>query len=252
MQKLIMPMWNVNITQRENGGFSHKGINAIDLAGKDSGREQVFAPADCKIVKRYAYAGMGNAVIYQSLAKVKWADGSEDFFTMMLMHANNISDLTVGKTFKQFSRIYTEGSFGYATGNHVHLEIRKGKSTAFASNGWSLASNINTQKAFFISSKHKIYGLLGNSYKKTDSWDVVVSKPKIKKWAKKQKFKSKENNLHVRLSPSTSGKHYRYLHKKTAAINYWGEITTNGRKWYVYTNIKNQTCYVAAQFLKKA
>lgn len=79
-----------------------------------------------------------------------------------------------------------------------------------------------------------------------------VTKIKVKKWAKKRKFISTVNNLQARLSPSTkTGKHYRYLHKKTKAINFYGEITINGYKWYVYKNIKGKPTYVAAKYLKE-
>ncbi|MDL2211663.1 M23 family metallopeptidase [Erysipelotrichaceae bacterium OttesenSCG-928-M19] len=249
-QRLIMPMNNVGISQKEGGKFSHKGINAIDLYGKNTKIEQAYAPCDCKVIKKYAYSSMGNAVVFQSTKKVYFADGSINYATFMMMHDNKISDIKVGQVFKQGQKCYDEGSYGYATGNHIHFEIAKGKYAGVAKNGWSLKGHVNTTKALWlIKGKHKIIKTSGNTYKIATSTTVTVAV--IKKWSKKKKYKSKVNNLYARLSASTKGKVYRKLHKKTKAINYYGEVTTNGIRWFVYKNVKNKNTYVASQYLKK-
>ena len=249
-QRILMPMVNVNITQREGGTFSHKGVNAIDLAGKNSKIENVYAPVDMKIVKMYKYNSMGNSIIATSTNKVRFADGSIDYATFQFMHDNNIGDLYVGKKIKQWEIFYQEGTSGFATGNHIHLAVKKGKFEGLDKNGWAMKNAINTQKAFYlIEGLHNVINLFGNSYKKAKS--KIYTKPEIKKWAKKKRLKSKVNGLNVRLSPNTkTGKVYRKLNKKSKAINYYGEIKVNGHTWYVYKNIKGQNAYVVAKYLK--
>ena len=51
----------------------------------------------------------------------------------MFAHANDISDLFVGKKIAQNEEFYSEGTKGFATGNHCHIECGKGK---FTGTGW--------------------------------------------------------------------------------------------------------------------
>ena len=250
-QRILMPMTNVNVTQKEKEKFSHEGINAIDLAGKNTGIEDVRAPVDMKIVAMYKYNIMGNCIIAESTKKVLFADGTLNYATFQFMHDNNINDLYVGKKIKQWQEFYHEGTTGFATGNHIHLAVKKGNFDGFEKNGWSLKGAIPSIKAYvFIDGLHKAINLSGINYRVVEK--NTYTTPTIKKWAKKRKFISTVNNLRARLGPNTkTGKHYRYLHKKTKAINYYGEITINGYKWYVYKNIKGKATYVAAKYLKE-
>lgn len=250
-QRILMPMTNVNITQKEKGDFSHKGINAIDLAGKNSRIEDVRAPVDIKIVRIYKYNSMGNCVIATSLKKVMFADGTLNYATFQFMHDNNINDLKIGKVIKQWQVFYQEGMTGFATGNHIHLAVKKGLFDGFDKNGWSLKGAIKSSDAFvLLDGLHKSINLLGIKYR-------VVSKntyttTTIKKWAKKKRYISKVDNLNLRLSPnSKNGKVYKKINKKSKAIKYYGEITINGLKWYVYKNIKGKATYAAAKYLKE-
>ena len=132
------PMQYLNITQGVNGSFSHQGTLAIDLAGKDSGKDAVYAPFTGVIKK--IYTNSGNFVWLESSNPVLFADGTIDYMTIMIGHDNDVSDLYVGKVIKQGEHFYSEGDAGYATGNHIHLECAKGK---FKSNGWYENSNGN-------------------------------------------------------------------------------------------------------------
>ena len=53
--------------------------------------------------------------------------------TMMFVHDNDISNLYVGKVISQGEVFFQEGTSGWATGNHVHLECGKGQ---FDGSGW--------------------------------------------------------------------------------------------------------------------
>ena len=249
-QRILMPMVNVNITQKEGGTFSHKGVNAIDLAGKNSKIENVHAPVDMKIVKMYKYNSMGNSVIATSVNKVRFADGSIDYATFQFMHDNNIDDLKIGKVIKQWQVFYQEGTSGFATGNHIHLAVKKGKFEGLDKNGWAMKNAINTQKAFYlIEGLHNVINLFGNSYKKAKS--KIYTKPTIKVWSAKRKYKTNKDGVKARLSPSVDGVLYKVLNKKSKAVKYYGEIKVNGYTWYVFKNIKGQNTYVAAKNLIK-
>lgn len=158
MEKAILMMDYLNVTQSGNGSFSHKGDLAIDIAGKDSGIDYLKAPFTGKIKRIYSNV---NAVWLESIDKVIYADGSVDYMTVMTLHDDDISNLKVGDIIKQGEIYYKEGSTGYVTGNHIHLAVGRGK---FKGNGWYKNSYgnwcINNQmevaKALFIPNNTKI------------------------------------------------------------------------------------------------
>lgn len=130
MEKAVFMMDYLNITQKANNEFSHKGDKAIDIAGKDSGIDNFKAPFTGVIKK--IYTG-DNAVWLESKDKVRYADGTIDYMTVLTVHDNDISNLKVGNIINQGIIYYNEGTKGYATGNHIHLAVGKGK---FTGSGW--------------------------------------------------------------------------------------------------------------------
>lgn len=123
---LRFPMKVMNITQGNNGQFSHQGVNALDIAGKDAGIDPTFAPCKMRIVRKEGY-GQGNAVFAESVDKVMFADGTVDYAKFMFLHDNYTGDFSVGRVFQQWEEFGDEGTAGYATGNHCHFEVAKGK-----------------------------------------------------------------------------------------------------------------------------
>ena len=172
MEKAVFGMDTLNVTQGMNNNFSHKGVLAIDIAGKDSGIESFKAPFTGVIKRKYP---TDNEIWLESVDKVKYADGTEDYMTILLMHDNNTSDLKVGQVIKQGQVFYQEGTKGYATGNHIHLACGKGK---FSGTGWYKNSSgqwcINNQyavnKALFILNSCKIKNSGGYNWTKTNSY----------------------------------------------------------------------------------
>lgn len=123
---LRFPMKVMNITQGNNGQFSHQGVNALDIAGKDAGIDPTFAPCKMRIARKEGYAN-GNAVFAESVDKVMFADGTVDYAKFMFLHDNYTGDFSVGRVFQQWEEFGDEGTAGYATGNHCHFEVAKGK-----------------------------------------------------------------------------------------------------------------------------
>lgn len=178
MEKAVFLMDTLNVSQKANGNFSHKGDKALDIAGKDTGIDSLKAPFTGIIKRIYKNT---NTVWLESIDKVKYADGTIDYMIVMTIHDNDVSNLKVGDIIKQGSVYYEEGRKGYTTGNHIHLAIGKGK---FTGNGWSLNNEgswiVNNQydvhKALYILDSIKIINSGGYNWVKTNTLneDIVL------------------------------------------------------------------------------
>ena len=147
MEKAVLMMDTLNVSQKANSDFTHKGDKALDIAGKDTGIESLKAPFTGIIKRIYAST---NTVWLESVDKVKYADGTIDYMTVMTMHDNDVSNLKVGNIIKQGEIYYEEGRQGYTTGNHIHLAVGKGK---FTGNGWSL----NDEGSWVINNQYDVH-----------------------------------------------------------------------------------------------
>lgn len=129
MEKPLYPSYNMRITQGYNIG-THINSYAIDDAGIDSGISKLRAPFTGIIKKIYPTA---NEIWLESIDKVEYPDGTIDYLTMLFAHANDISDLFVGKEITQGEEFYSEGTKGDTSGNHCHIECGRGR---FTDVGW--------------------------------------------------------------------------------------------------------------------
>lgn len=171
MQKAVLMMNYLNVSQRGGGEFSHKGDDALDLAGKDGGIDSLKAPFTGVVKRIYTNA---NAVWLESVDKVKYADGTIDYMTVLTMHDNDVSNLKVGDVIKQGTVYYDEGTRGYATGNHIHLAVGKGK---FTGNGWyknqygswCINNQIDVYKGLFLLDTTNIINNGGYNWVKTST-----------------------------------------------------------------------------------
>lgn len=151
------PMTTMNITQGNNGQTSHKGVNALDIAGKDTGIEPTFAPCAMHLVA-YDSSANGNAIFMQSNSKVLFADGTIDYATFMFLHDNYIGDILAyaskGHKWAQGEEFGDEGTAGKAYGNHCHFEVAKGRySHMYDRNGYGtyhLPGSISADKACVV------------------------------------------------------------------------------------------------------
>jgi len=128
----MFPMETINITTRANS-LTHTGYQAWDLAGKDGGIENVYAPFTCKVLTKYPYPSTckindGNTFIIGSCNElgektaVMCEDGIERVLSFAITHDNNINDLAVNQIIKSGDILCQEGKAGNATGNHIHIE----------------------------------------------------------------------------------------------------------------------------------
>lgn len=177
--KALFPMTYLNISQGYGVG-THKGSYAIDNVGKDKGIDNVYAPFDCKIKKIWLN---GHTVWVESLAPVQWANGTVAKATMSFTHDNTVSNLRVGQVIKQGQVFYQEGTAGFATGNHVHIECAKG---SFVGTGWflnrfnfwTINNMVKPESLLFITSKTKVVNTGGYKWTKAT---VVAPKPPARK-----------------------------------------------------------------------
>ena len=133
----------MRITQSYTGTTSHlphtKGNYTdypIDEGCEDSGKSYLYCPCDEMVIKRIYGVGTGgtNTIWLESTDKVLFADGTRDYFTMLVIHPDDseLKNLKVGQRFKRKEKICLEGKDG-ASGNHFHISGGKGKMKA---TGW--------------------------------------------------------------------------------------------------------------------
>lgn len=165
MQYLKYPFKTMNISQNYKDSFSHKPCYngspkgyPIDDCGSDKGRDYFYSPCDCKIKRIYGVGNNGtNTLWLESISKVKLANGTESFVTIMLIHPNDddLKNLKVGQTFKQGTKVVREGTDGNATGNHIEIQVsnKKFSGTGWKENskgGWVINNAIKPEDAFLV------------------------------------------------------------------------------------------------------
>ena len=216
MEKAVLMMNYLNVSQKANNDFSHKGDCALDLAGKDTGIDSLKAPFTGIIKRIYTNC---NAVWLESKDKVKYADGTEDYMTLLTFHDNDVSNLKVGQIIKQGETYYQEGRKGYTTGNHIHLTVSRGK---FTGSGWYenkygnwVANNqYDVHKALFLDSKTVIINNGGYNWIKTSNYtynkNISTNKylnlnPSVNSWTvyktNKYYIPSKNTDVLAKLNP---------------------------------------------------
>lgn len=127
MEKAILNVKKLKVTQGMNGSYSHKGDLAIDMGSSCSYLKAPFTGVIKRIYKPV------NAVWLQSKEKVLYADGTRDYMTIMTIHDNDVSNLKKGQVIKKGEKYYHPGKKGKVTGSHIHIAVGKGK---FKLNGW--------------------------------------------------------------------------------------------------------------------
>jgi ribosomal protein S8 len=148
-----------------DGNFSHQGTRAVDVRGIEAGiRYPYYAPFDLRCVKTVPSYGEAT---WQSLEKVRFADGSVDYCTIETVHDNSFNAY-VGMVVKQGNQLGNMGTAGYATGVHCHIEFAKGKQR-LAKNSygvWGLTNAVEIEGACFMDNTNIIVGVANWKYLK--------------------------------------------------------------------------------------
>lgn len=191
IEDFLCPFTNMYITQGSNGGYSHRGIMANDVRGKTPGaRDPYYAPCTVKCVK--IYPGSGQAM-WQSVNKVRFANGRVDYATFMTVHDNTF-DAKVGQVVKQGDQLGNMGTKGNATGVHCHIEVSQSSDTSWYKNQYGIYhfnNEYDLDDCYFVDNTNILNGMGGN-WRKTsdvpveevkDTRNFVNLPPSISSWA---------------------------------------------------------------------
>ena len=197
MEKAMYPSPYIRITQKHGIG-SHVDSFAIDEAGSDGGIDFINAPYTA-IVKK-VYTQDANEVWIESVEPVLFADGTQDYMTIMFAHDNNVSNLKVGQIIKQGERFYEEGTKGKASGNHVHLEVAKGKfsGTGWHKNNagyWSINNGKKVDECLFIDDSYKILDTAGYNFKNVKSLENNSKEKELQNRITELEFQLSNNKM---------------------------------------------------------
>lgn len=140
---LTYPCKVMRITQTYTGTTSHLPHTTgspkdypWDEGCSGTGRDYCYCPCDEMEVKRIYGVGNGgtNTIWLESTSEVLFADGTEDYVTMLITHPNDddLKKIKEGQLFKRGEEICREGKDG-ASGYHFHFSAGKGK---YYGNGW--------------------------------------------------------------------------------------------------------------------
>lgn len=198
MEKAIFPSKYMRITQGYNEG-THIDSYAIDNADKDSSISSIYAPFT-GIIKKI-YPNDANEVWLESIDKIEYPDGTNDYMTIMFAHSNDISNLFVGKRINRGEVFYSEGTKGNANGNHCHIECGKGKFEGSGwhknSNGyWSINNGKRPEECLFIDDSITILDSHGYNFKKISTTSVDKDKKEEKKEVKTKTFIAPKTDLY--------------------------------------------------------
>lgn len=182
IEDFLCPFTDMYISQGSNGSFSHKGIMANDIRGIQSNvRYAYYAPCTCKCIRIYPESGQA---MWQSIDKVRFANGRIDYATFMTAHDDSF-DAYVGQKINQGEQIGNMGMKGNATGVHCHIQISQSNDTNWYQKGtwyykgktlpiYAFNNEYDTDDCYFIDNTNIIKGNGGNW--KTTSQVPVNSK----------------------------------------------------------------------------
>ncbi len=140
----LFPADSMRITQTAFDTYSHMRQNAIDMQPTNS---MAFAPFNAQIVRMDPGYGPCNGVWIQSVDKVRYADGSYDYMTVLFMHDDNISNLSVGQMLTQGEYFYQSGTTGNSSGAHIHVAVYRGE---YRDNMEFASGDVYAKDAFFV------------------------------------------------------------------------------------------------------
>lgn len=215
-QYSTLPPRHTGITQGINGKVSHVGTNAIDF-GYNTGfeKQELYAPFDCRVVWADEIS-KGGTVALQSIKPVKWADGTEDFMTVISEHSNDRPEK--GKTFKQ-GEVYAHMGNAGTSANHVHIEVQRGKFKKYTGTRYQsgikgyvylFPNTVKPYDALYVDGNTVLNDPLGLNYPWRWLTDVIAPVPRD---TSEDQLKVLVELLRVRVDHSTKAESLGYAEK---------------------------------------
>lgn len=152
-QNAVFPLEFMYLTQGEFSQGSHKGMYAMDFQGMYNAstrryRCPYYAPVDLELV---AIADPNShAYVYTSINEVNFIDGTSGYLTILVAHDND--SYSVGRRVSQGFELGKTGTYGQVTGDHVHMEVKKGTYEGLVRNEYNIA---------MLKNETHIYDILG-------------------------------------------------------------------------------------------
>lgn len=262
--RLIFGMKCLNVSQIGSGydgknHYSHVSYE-VDLAGMDSGVDvwrNKMPNTLWYCAGAWGSASTGNTRFFWSYGadkkpkKVLCADGALRYITLALTHSNK--SYVVGQYYSVDQIMYQEGTSGYATGNHIHLEVCAGHTRTKVQNskgGYNLANMLQANKCLFLLNGYSYTTKAGGlSWKTTNTVPYTVNTSSstegtikhgfVKGYGKGKKMVTKVA-LNMRSDASTKSSIVKTLAKGTT-VTYYGYYAYNGSTvWYRVTDGKNE------------
>ena len=172
IEDFLCPFTDMYITQGSNGSFSHKGIMANDIRGKVAGiRYSYYAPCTCKCIKTYPESGQ---VMWQSVNKVRFANGRIEYATFMTAHDNTM-DARIGQIVNQGDQLGNMGDKGDTTGVHCHIQVSQSRDTTWYKNvygNYKFNHEYDLDDCYFVDYTNIIQGN-GGDFKTTGKVPVL-------------------------------------------------------------------------------
>lgn len=261
IEDMLFMMEVLNISQGNSGTYSHQNQYALDLCGRDAGRDMLYAPAESKVV---AIDKKNHAVTWETVNKVRCANGYVGKVTYTTMHDNDFVGIYLGAIYPQGHQIQVEGTGGNATGNHIHMEVAQNpyvkqweqnpKSTY-----WRLPNGISADQVFFVdgtelcNNGNPTRSGSGMAWKVTG--DIVTSTPQPAPSAsdtvlnsipsdfvyEKGTFKCGVDSIKIRKAPSLNGVDTGLRYKNGDIVNYDGYVKRDGHVWISWISGKDGT-----------
>lgn len=175
IEDFLCPFTDMYITQGSNSDFSHKGIMANDVRGLEVGvRYPYYAPCTCKCLHVYPESGQS---MWQSVNKVRFANGKIDYATFMIAH-DDTQDCYVNLQVSQGSQLGNMGTKGNATGVHCHIQTEQGNDTSWYKNkygNYQFNNEVDLDDMYFVDDTNILNGM-GGSWKHTTDVPVLTDK----------------------------------------------------------------------------
>lgn len=164
-ENFLFPLEDMYLTQGSyTATYSHNGCYAMDFQGWSNGHRvyncPYYAPFSCHIVA--IWGSTSPMIVWQSDEEVNFVDGTTDYACIGFVHDDNTRSFHVGDTRTQGDLIGHTGTYGKASGDHVHIEAKKG-----TYNGYYR----NSQGVYMLRGSTWLYNLMGvNNTVLTKTW----------------------------------------------------------------------------------
>ena len=139
-QNAVFPLEFMYLTQGEFSNSTHKGMYAMDFQGMYNAstrryRCPYYAPVDLELVM--IADSNSHAYVYTSLSEVNFIDGTSGYLTILVAHDNDTYN--IGRRVSQGMELGKTGTYGIATGDHVHMEVKKGTYEGLITNEYGIS-----------------------------------------------------------------------------------------------------------------